>query len=82
MVLLSLTAAACVSSLCVAAYAWHTHFQWLRTGAYSHNSFPMGAFAVDASWFAGCVCLGSAVLWAIVLVRDRKMLDKSRKQKS
>jgi hypothetical protein len=69
---LAATIVACGGSLSVAAYAWLTHFWWTWTGAYAGNSFPMGAFAVDASRFAGCVCLAAAVIWTVVLVWERK----------
>jgi hypothetical protein len=71
--LIALTVVACGGSLSVAAYAWLTHFWWTWTGAYAGNSFPMGAFAVDASRVAGYVCLASAVIWAAVLLWDRNL---------
>ncbi|HEX3127562.1 MAG TPA: hypothetical protein VH394_09535 [Thermoanaerobaculia bacterium] len=70
--LIAVTVVACGGSLFVAGYAWLTHFWWLWTDAYGGNSFPMGAFAVEASRFAGYVCLASTVIWAAILLWDRK----------
>ena len=75
---ISLTVVVCGGSLFVAAYAWLTHFWWSWTGAYAWNSFPMGAFAVDASRFAGSVCLVAAAIWAVVLIWEGKILAKMR----
>lgn len=69
--LIAVTVVACGGSLSVAAYAWLTHFWWMWTGAYAGNSFPMGAFAVGASRFAGYVCLVGAVIWTGVLGWER-----------
>lgn len=68
--LIAVTVAACGGSLFVAAYAWATHFWWTWTGAY--GSFPMRAFAVDASRFAGGVCLVGAVFWSVALGWERR----------
>ena len=41
--LLSVLAWAC------AAWAWKSHHEWMRTGAYARNSFPMNQLARDAT---------------------------------
>lgn len=70
--LIALTIVACGGSLSVAVCAWINHFWWTWTGAYAWNSFPMRSFAIEASGFAGCVCLASAVIWAAALFWERK----------
>lgn len=50
----------------VAVYAWFTHWDWQRTGAYANNSFPMNKFASDATWVAGVffgITICSWVVW-------------------
>jgi hypothetical protein len=45
------------------AYAWFTHFEWERTGAYLRNSFPMGEVAKDLSLWTGASLIVAALVW-------------------
>ena len=68
---LAATAFICLGSIGAAIYAWVTHFHRQSTGAYEMNSFPMGAFARDATWFATYVCLAAAPGWWVARRRRR-----------
>jgi hypothetical protein len=70
--LIAVTIVACGGSLSVAACAWINHFWWMWTGAYHHNSFPMGAFAKEASGYALCICLASGLIWGVALLWERR----------
>jgi polyferredoxin len=39
----------CILAWAVAGWAWMSHWEWMRTGAYARNSFPMNQFARDAT---------------------------------
>lgn len=68
---MTLTAVGCSVPTTLAIYAWRTHWDWLATGAYAHNSFPMNAFAVETTWIAAIVDLLAVTAWAGVLWRVR-----------
>ena len=56
----------------VAVYAWMTHWEWQRTGAYAGNSFPMNKFASDATWVAGVCFVITVCSWGVWAVFSRK----------
>lgn len=68
---LALNAVVCCGAFAVAAWAWMTHLHWQATDAYGHNSFPMNAFAADATWFAVIVLCVSAGVWSVIFLRRR-----------
>ena len=72
----------CAGSITLAASAWWKHAEWERTGAHSQNSFPMRAFAKDATWFASWLLLASLLGWAVALwwIRRRSRIAKQPMQ--
>jgi hypothetical protein len=62
---IGLSLAVCLLPAGLSAMAWWTHGEWLRTGAYHRNSFPVGGAAEDLSWLTLCVWLGVAGAWGV-----------------
>ena len=59
----------CGGLVFLTASAWLTHLDWEKTGAYSRNSFPMGAIAEDLSLWTGACFLLAALSWCWVFRR-------------
>jgi hypothetical protein len=55
----------CIAPAATAAWAWSTHFAWLRNGAYARNSYPMRSFAISMIWISAAAILAVVLTWWI-----------------
>lgn len=76
---LLVTIAICGVPIAFAICAWCIHFDWLRSGMYSHTSLPMNKVASDLSWSAAAACTVSTVIWWAIFRRDSAQSTGAKK---